>query len=53
LEPFPSGYSILSAIVGGQATENDFGVVIGDRKVIGSLKLAWPAARVSAGCGRS
>lgn len=46
LERLPSGYSTLSAIIGGPLTENDFGVVIGQRKVIGNLKLAWPASRV-------
>lgn len=44
LEPMPGGYSILSALVGGAATDRDFGVRIGDRKVIGSLKIAWPAS---------
>jgi hypothetical protein len=46
LEPLPTGYSVLSAIVGGPATEQDFGVTLAGRKVIGALKLAWPAARV-------
>lgn len=47
LAPMPGGYSVLSAIVGGPATENDFGLVLGDRKVIGALKIAWPADRVA------
>lgn len=42
LEPMPGGYSILSAIVAGPATDRDFGVSIGRSKVIGALKLAWP-----------
>jgi hypothetical protein len=46
LEPMPTGFKVLSAIVGGPATENDFGVQLGDRKIIGSLKLAWPASRI-------
>lgn len=46
LEPMPSDFSVLSAIVGGPATDQDFDLVIGDRKVIGSLKLAWPASWV-------
>ncbi len=44
---FPKAYSVLSAIVGGPATENDFGVRINGRRVIGHLKFAWPAHAVS------
>lgn len=33
--------AIVSAIVGGAATELDFGVKIGNRKVIGHLKFVW------------
>jgi hypothetical protein len=40
---FPRSYSVLSAIVGGPATENDFGVRINGRRVIGHLKFGWPA----------
>jgi hypothetical protein len=47
LEPMPGGYRVVAAIVGGPATERDFGVEIRGRKIIGSLKLAWPAAMVS------
>lgn len=43
LAPFPAGYRILSAIVGGPAMAADFGLTIPPgRRVIGSLKLAWP-----------
>lgn len=47
LEPLPDGYSIMSSIIGGPATDRDFGVKIGQTKVIGSLKLAWPASRLA------
>lgn len=40
--PFPKNYHVLSAIVGGAATEDDFAVKINGRRVVGSLKLAWP-----------
>ncbi len=47
LEPLPSGYSVMSAIVGGPAVEQDFGLKIDPaRGVIGHLKLAWPAHRI-------
>lgn len=46
LEPMPTGYRVLRAIVGGPATERDFGLNLGDRKVIGSLKIAWRASDV-------
>ncbi len=46
LEPMPRGYSVLSAILGGPATDQNFDVVIGQRKVIGALRLAWPASLV-------
>lgn len=51
LERMPGGYRVLAAIVGGSATEQDFGVSIGNRKVIGSLKLAWPGSQVRIGEG--
>ena len=46
LARFPGGYSILSSIVGGPATENDYGVKINGRRVIGALKFAWPQDRI-------
>lgn len=46
LEPLPFGYRVMSSIIGGPATDRDFGVKIGNRTVIGALKLAWPASRV-------
>lgn len=46
LEPLPGGWRVVSAIVGGPAVDRDFGLRIDpERKIIGSLKLAWPAAR--------
>lgn len=47
LEPFPRGAVVLSSIIGGSATDRDFGVRIGGRKVIGHLKLAWPESAVA------
>lgn len=46
LEPLPSGYTVMASIIGGPATDEDFGVNIAGRKVIGALKLAWPASRL-------
>ncbi|HEX7874154.1 MAG TPA: hypothetical protein VF475_14670 [Sphingobium sp.] len=47
LEPMPRGYSVLRAIVGGPAVDQDFGLKIDPtRGIIGSLKLAWPASQV-------
>jgi len=40
-EPMPPADIILSAIVGGSATERDFNIDLRGRKVIGHLKLAW------------
>lgn len=48
LERMPGDYQVHSAIVGGPATEQDFGVNLAGRTVIGALKLAWPASRVKA-----
>lgn len=45
LEPMPMDYQVQAAIVGGPTTEQDFGVSISGRTVIGALKLAWPASR--------
>lgn len=47
LERMPSGYSILSAIIGGPAVDQDFGLTIRPTdRVIGNLKIAWPASLV-------
>lgn len=47
LEPLPNGYSILSAVVGGPAMDQDFGITVNPmRGVIGSLKLAWPTSQI-------
>lgn len=46
LEPLPGGFVIASAILGGPATDQDFGVRINPgTRVIGALKLCWPASR--------
>jgi hypothetical protein len=48
-ERMPGGYSVLQAIIGGPAVQGDFGLTIDPaRKVIGSLKLAWPGSAVAA-----
>lgn len=39
--PFPQPDAVVKAIVGGVATDRDFGVNLGSRKVIGHLKFAW------------
>lgn len=43
LARFPVQHSVLSAIIGGPATERDYGINVGKRTVIGHLKFAWPA----------
>ena len=40
-EPFPPGAQVLSSIIGGLATDRDFGLNLRGRTVIGHLKLAW------------
>lgn len=40
--PFPHGARVVSAIVGGMATDRDFGLNVSGRRVVGHLKLAWP-----------
>ena len=39
--PMPPADVTLSAIVGGWATDRDFGLNLHGRKVVGHLKLAW------------
>lgn len=46
LAPFPSGYSILCAILDGSLTDQDFGVKINGRQVVGHLKIAWPRSMI-------
>ena len=46
LTRFPGGYSILSSIVGGALTDEDFGVKINGRRVVGHLKIAWPRSSI-------
>lgn len=41
LSRFPSGFVVLSALIGGPATDRDFGVNIAGRTVVGHLKIAW------------
>jgi len=38
---FPAHDAVLRAIVGGPATDRDFGLALNGRKVVGHLKLAW------------
>lgn len=40
--PYPEAHSVISSIIGGLATERDFGVNLRGRKIVGHLKLAWP-----------
>lgn len=40
-EPMPPADAVVSAIVGGPATDRDFGLDLRGRTVIGHLKLAW------------
>lgn len=42
LQRFPLGHVVLSAIVGGVATDDEFAVKTNGRRVVGHLKLAWP-----------
>lgn len=46
--PFPEPDGILRAIVGGMATDRDYGVTIGNRHVVGHLKFAWRSIPFSA-----
>jgi hypothetical protein len=39
--PWDHPDGVLSAVVGGPATENDFGLTLNGRTVIGHLKFAW------------
>lgn len=39
--PFDHPDAVVKAIIGGPATESDFGIQIGNRKVIGHLKFVW------------
>jgi hypothetical protein len=47
LTPFPEGHTVLRAIVGGAVTDEDFGVKMNGRRVVGHLKLAWPASAIN------
>ncbi len=38
---FPPGSTILFAVVGGEATDRNFGVQTRGRKIVGHLKLTW------------
>ena len=47
LAPFPAGHRVLSAIVGGGKTKEDFGIDIPpDRRVVAYLKFAWPLSAI-------
>ncbi|MFG6514450.1 hypothetical protein ACGYKD_11645 [Sulfitobacter sp. TB366] len=37
----PHGYTILSAVVGGDTTDREFGIRTNGRLIVGHLKLAW------------
>lgn len=42
--PFPDGYRVVAAMVGGEATERDFGVKLRPGEtIVGHLKFAWRA----------
>lgn len=43
---FPSGHQVMASIVGGPTTDEDFGIRIGDRRVVGHLKIAWPQSEI-------
>lgn len=49
LERMPTGYSVLSSIIGGAAVDADFGLKIDPtkRQVIGALKLAWRLSEIT------
>lgn len=38
---FPGGHTILSAVVGGDSVDRDFGVKTNGRNIVGHLKLGW------------
>lgn len=46
LARFPEGHVVLHSIIGGSMTEEDFGVKINGRTVVGHLKIAWPQSRI-------
>lgn len=46
LTPFPSGHTVIAALVGGEQFEKDFGLNLNGRTVIGALKIAWPRDRI-------
>ena len=46
LERMPSGFSILKSMIGGAASERDFGLRFPPQGVVGHLKIAWPAELV-------
>lgn len=46
LSRFPAGASVLSAVLGGSLVDQEFGLKIDGRRVIGHLKLAWPQDRI-------
>lgn len=45
LERFPKGWDIAAAIMGGPASDRDFGLTFPRGGVVGHLKFCWPASR--------
>jgi hypothetical protein len=46
LMKFPGGNVVMQSIIGGPATDNDYGVRIAGRRVVGHLKIAWPQREI-------
>lgn len=46
LKPLPKWHTVIAAIVGGPATDRDFGLKIRPEGVIGHLKIAWEASQI-------
>lgn len=44
--PMPRGHSVIAALVAGPAVLRDMGIDVGNRVVVGSLKLSWPMVRL-------
>lgn len=42
LAQFPKSHVVFESIIGGPAVASDFGLTIGNRKVVGYLKFGWP-----------
>jgi hypothetical protein len=46
LARFPDHWTIVRSMLGGEKLEEDFGVHVGDRQVVGALKFAWTPQQV-------